>query len=98
MSSKSKIHSSARNTKFEEEKSRIQRKNLETLKSFEDSSDDEIDNEVDRKTLSGIFSSYEGSDVDVANIKQFFENGESIDCLICKSLQKKTEFPCHKNI
>lgn len=80
MSSKDKRQSS-RNTKFEE----IQRKNLDSLNKnlkFEDS-DEEID-QIDKNVFNQLFRNYVGKEDDVANLRQFFENGESIDCLICK--------------
>lgn len=70
------------NLKFEE----IQRKNLEVLKkrvqSFEDS--DEEDIETDKTKVDALFKNYQGNESDVARIRQFFESGENIDCLICK--------------
>lgn len=81
MSSKDKRQSSSRNTKFEE----IQRKNLDSLNKnlkFEDS-DEEID-QIDKNVFNQLFRNYVGKEDDVANLRQFFENGESIDCLICK--------------
>lgn len=69
-------------SKFEE----IQRKNLEVLKkrvqSFEDS--DEEDIETDKTKVDALFKNYQGNESDVARIRQFFESGENIDCLICK--------------
>lgn len=74
----------SRNSKFEE----IQRKNLEVLRnrvpSYDDS--DEEDTETDKSQVDALFRNYQGSESDVARVRQFFESGENFDCLICKIL------------
>lgn len=71
-----------KNSKFEE----IQKKHLEVLKrqvsSYDDS--DEEDVETDKNKVDALFRNYTGDEADVARIRQFFESGENIDCLICK--------------
>lgn len=70
------------NLKFEE----IQKKNLEVLKSRVQSIDDsdEEDIETDKTKVDALFKNYQGNEADVARIRQFFDSGENIDCLICK--------------
>lgn len=72
-----------KNTKFEE----IQKKHLEVLKrqvSTYDDSDEDEDVETDKNKVDALFRNYTGDEADVARIRQFFESGENIDCLICK--------------
>lgn len=52
------------------------------VQSFEDS--DEEDIETDKTKVDALFKNYQGNESDVARIRQFFESGENIDCLICK--------------
>lgn len=71
------------NPKFEE----IQRKNQEILRqrvaNFDDSDSEE---EIDKRKVDALFKNYNGAESEVSRIQQFFENGENIDCLICKFL------------
>lgn len=85
----SRLNSDSNLSKFEE----IQKKNLEVLKkrvqSFDES--DEEDIETDKTKVDALFKNYQGNDSDVARIRQFFESGENIDCLICKRVHSTTK-------
>lgn len=50
---------------------------------FDDSDEDEVE-EVDKQKVESLFRNYQGNETDVSRITQFFENGENVDCLICK--------------
>lgn len=81
--SKAQKQDTNRNSKFDE----IQKKNLEILKqrvnSYDDDSDEE-EVEIDKSKVEALFRNYQGNEIDVARVAQFFESGENIDCLICK--------------
>lgn len=65
-------------------------KHLEVCKKFVQSSDDSDDEdieEIDREKVATLFRNYQGNETDLSRIKQFFENDENVDCLICKYLQ-----------
>ena len=76
------------NSKFEE----IQRKDLDALKlrvqSFENEDSEEEIIEINKGQADALFTelsrNYQGSELDVARIKQYLESSENIDCLICK--------------
>lgn len=80
--------SSITKSRFDE----IQKANIEILRkrvenySSADDSDDDV--EIDKKNIDALFKNYEGKrdEIDQASIKifTFLENGENIDCLICK--------------
>lgn len=49
-----------------------------------DDSDDEGIEEIDREKVATLFRNYQGNESDLFRIKQYFENDENVDCLICK--------------
>jgi hypothetical protein len=93
MSRKENVSKSESKSRFDE----IHKKNLEVLKRRveiyqpgDDSDDSEEFIEVDKTKIDALFVNYKGKrdEIDQAakKIHHFFENGENIDCLICKFL------------
>lgn len=83
-SSKNKKPNEKQNSKFE----KIRKNNLETFKKryeglqFDDSDDEDF--EIDKGKINELFKNYQGNDIDIARISQFFDSGDNIDCLICE--------------
>lgn len=78
---------SRQSEKFDE----IRKKNLAIIKErsqwVEDSDEGELE-EIDKQKINELFKNYQGNEVDVARITQFFESGENVDCLICNNLNQ----------
>lgn len=73
---------STQNAKFDEAHKKHRESFEKRAQSYEDSDEENV--EIDKNNISNLFKNYQGNDVDTVRITQFFESGDTVDCVICK--------------